>query len=264
MYRSALHAFTLECFTHSPQWVVQIASTFGQDRHPGVPPLAVTSAGALLRELGSLLVTAQTEDYMSMFESHENTRRQRRLGSPPRFQQQQPRQGQRPPMNAVTASVGRAVQDSTAVEDGMVVGSVALLHPTLTLVNAITLPLVRDLIPGEDFINTKEEGADAGGGGAPSIDLAAGWQLPGALSVTSLPAGTVLVHGPRLTPSVASPSLQGQSLVIFMFFFASLGTIKCVATTLCPHRYRGAGCPLGRQSLPVWTTRWPHPFHTAG
>ncbi len=182
-----------------------------------MPPLAVTSAGALLRELGSLLATAQTEDYTSLFESHENTRRQRRLGSPPLSQQQQSQQRQRLPMKTPTAGVGRAVQDSMAVEDGMVVGSVALLHPTLTLVNAITLPLVRDLIPGEDFINTKEEGADAGGGGAPSIDLAAGWQLPGALSVTSLPAGTVLVHGPRLTPSVASPSLQGQFLVMYLF-----------------------------------------------
>ena len=100
----------------------------------------------------------------------------------------------------------RGVESGTLGAQGL-----DLATPIKGLIDALTLPLVRDSFPGEPVVTT--EASDAGFPVSTDMAITVGWALPGSLGATVLPGGGSISHGPRLSAIRASRVANGKACV---------------------------------------------------
>ena len=105
-----------------------------------------------------------------------------------------------------TSRLRRGVESGTLGAQGL-----DLATPIKGLIDALTLPLVRDSFPGEPVVTT--EASDAGFPVSTDIAITVGWALPGSLGATVLPGGGSISHGPRLSVIRASRVANGKACV---------------------------------------------------
>jgi hypothetical protein len=106
--------------------------------------------------------------------------------------------------DATTIHTANGMRRRSLATPSITVKSRDLVGPAMSLVGALALGVVRDGLPGEDAVMAGNVGGDSS-----SVTVSAGWQLPGVVGTTTLPAGGTFVHGPRFRATALSSSYDG-------------------------------------------------------